>query len=130
MALSKQKNFRFKIALMLVVLFFACLWVFSHFLTRIDEKMEAIEMVKAQYLQKERIEGFVSNVNQEGKFKLIGWDIEPAEKEGAFIVSYTVRRLNEDGFAIGPVEGFWYKVDLKENSCEQIYPPGTYTPES
>jgi hypothetical protein len=130
MALSKRKKFGLKIALMLVVLFFACLWVFSHFLTRIDEKMEAIEMVKAQHLQKERIEGFVSNVNREGKFKLIGWDIEPTEKKRVFIVSYTLRRLNEDGFATGPVEGFWYKVDLKENSCEQIFPPGTSTPES
>jgi hypothetical protein len=43
-------------------------------------------------------------------------------------VSYRIKRLNEDGFTTGPEEGFWYRVNLRENSCEQIFPPGTLTP--
>lgn len=129
MSRSKRKLPGLKIALLVVVVFVACFSVFSWFLTRIDAKIEAIEMVKARHLHKERLDSFVSRVNREGKFKLLGWDIEPADKDGTFIVSYRLRRLNEEGFMRGPEEGYWYRVDLQDGTCKQVFPPGTVTPE-
>jgi hypothetical protein len=128
MALSKRKLLRLKIALLIVGVFVGCLAVFSFFMTKVDAKIEAIELVKATHLSEERRNSFVSAVNREGKFKLLGWGIEPAGEEDTFIVSYRIKRLNEDGFTTGPEEGFWYRVNLRENSCEQIFPPGTLTP--
>jgi hypothetical protein len=129
MALSKHKLLKLKIALLIAVVFVVCFAVFSFFMTKVDAKMDAIELVKTRYLPKERRDGFVSSVSREGKFKLLGWDIKPAGDEETFIVSYKLKRLNEDGFAKGPEEGFWYRVNLSENSCEQVFPPGTVTPE-
>ncbi|MFP4481494.1 MAG: hypothetical protein ACLFN0_01710 [Thermovirgaceae bacterium] len=129
MALSKRKLWRLKISLLIVIVFVVCLAAFSLFMTRVNAKIDAIELVKSQYLPKERRDSFVSAVNREGKFKLLGWDIKPADEEDTFIVSYRLKRLDEKGFAEGPEEGFWYRVNLRGNSCEQVFPPGTVTPE-
>jgi len=71
---------------------------------------------------------FVSKIHQEGKFKLLGWDIDNTDEKGVYIVSYTIRWLNKDGFKIGDPVGYWFKVDPKKGFCEPICPEGTTTP--
>ena len=117
-----------KAYLLVVLVFIICLGAFSLFWSRIEAKVEAIQIVKESYLPKEKLQAFVSKVSKEGKFKLIGWGIKPTEEKGKYIVSYTLNRLNREGFKIGPVEGYWFKVDIQNDICEQIFPEGTVTP--
>ncbi|AER67307.1 hypothetical protein Tlie_1585 [Thermovirga lienii DSM 17291] len=117
-----------KTYMLIILLFVICLGAFSFFWSRIETKVEAIQIVKEHYLPKERLESFVSRVSKEGKFKLIGWDIKPTEEKHTFVVSYTLNRLDKEGFKTGPVEGYWFEVNTQKGTCKQIFPEGTLTP--
>ncbi|MDO9508945.1 MAG: hypothetical protein Q7I97_06330 [Thermovirgaceae bacterium] len=129
--MAKKSGLTFgKKALLLIVAFtLACLATYALFVLKVNTKVEAIELVKREYLPKETIDAFVSRTHQESKFKLLGWGIEETGEKGVFIVSYTIRRLNEDGFKIGDPVGYWFKVEPAKGSCEPIRPDGTITPE-
>jgi len=90
--------------MLIILLFVICLGAFSFFWSRIETKVEAIQIVKEHYLPKERLESFVSRVSKEGKFKLIGWDIKPTEEKHTFVVSYTLNRLIKRASRLGPLK--------------------------
>lgn len=117
------------ILLVIAAFILACIATYSIFLQKINTKVEAIEMVQKDHLPKDSINAFISKIHKEGKFKLLGWDIDETDEKGVYIVSYTIRRLNEDGFKVGDPVGYWFRVDPKRGLCEPVCPEGTITPE-
>ncbi|MEA3508653.1 MAG: hypothetical protein U9R40_07025 [Synergistota bacterium] len=126
MCILRRRGFGKKVIIVFTAFALACLATYVMFHLKINNKVEAIEMVKEQ-LTKDRRDAFVSRVNTEGKFKLTGWDIDNCEGAREYIVSYSLRRLNEDGFKVGDPVGYWYHVDVDNGVCEQIYPEDTVT---
>ncbi|MDT8285136.1 MAG: hypothetical protein RQ767_06380 [Thermovirgaceae bacterium] len=119
-----------KKALLLIMAFIlACIATYAMFLYKVNSKIEAMEIVQRDHLPKDSINAFLSKMHQEGKFKLLGWDIDDTDEKGVYIVSYTVRRLNDDGFKVGDPIGYWFRVDPKRGLCEGLRPDGTITPE-
>jgi hypothetical protein len=114
--------------LIIAAIFLACLATYAIFFQKITRKVHAIEIVQREYLPKESLDAFVSRVHREGKFKLLGWDISDTGEKGVYIVSYTIRRLNEDGFKTGDPVGYWFRVDTGKDYCEPVRPEGTITP--
>jgi hypothetical protein len=126
---KKQKSHLGKKVLLLAVVFIlACLATYAIFLLKINSKIEAIELVKQEYLPKERLEGFVSDINRQGKFKLEGWNIKETGEKGVFNVSYSIRWLDEGGFRTGDPVGFWFRVNPESGLCSPIQPEATVTP--
>ena len=119
-----------KKAILLSLLFFAAIVsTYFIFVTRIDPKIEAIELVKREYLPKERLQEFVSDINRQGKFKLEGWKIEETGEKGVFLVSYSIRWLDDGGFRTGDPVGFWFRVSPEKGFCDPIQPVSTVTPQ-
>ena len=117
-------------ALLLSLLFLAAIvTTYVIFVTRIDPKIEAIELVKREYLPKERLQEFVSDINRQGKFKLEGWKIEETGEKGVFLVSYSIRWLDDGGFRTGDPVGFWFRVSPERGFCDPIQPGSTVTPQ-
>lgn len=129
MAKKGGSNFGRNILLVGAAFVLACVATYALFLYKVNAKVEAIEMVQKNYLPKDSINAFVSKIHREGKFKLLGWDIEETGEKGVYIVSYSIRRLNDDGFKVGDPVGYWFRVDPKRGFCEPILPEGTITPE-
>ncbi len=126
---KKQKSHLGKKVIFVIVAFvLACLATYAFFLQKINTKMEAIELVKREYLPKERLEGFVSDINRQGKFKLEGWNIEETGEKGIFIVSYSIRWLDDGGFRTGDPVGFWFRVNPESGLCDPFQPDSTVTP--
>lgn len=129
MAKKRGPTLGIKIMLLIGAFILACIATYAMFFYKVNYKVEAIEMVQKDYLPKDSINAFISKVHQEGKFKLLGWNIEDTDEKGIYIVSYTIRRLNEDGFRVGDPVGYWFRVDPKRGFCEPVCPDGTITPE-
>ncbi|HDQ92648.1 MAG TPA: hypothetical protein ENN89_00840, partial [Synergistetes bacterium] len=98
MARKKNSAFGKKIILFLVAFALACLASWHFYLEKVSLKAEAIGIVQSQHLPKEKTDEFLTRVHEGGKFKLIGWGIKETSEKTVFIVSYTARRLNKDGF--------------------------------
>lgn len=129
MAKKRGSNSGRNILLLIVAFILACIATYAMFLYKVNGKIEAMEIVQRDHLPKDRIDAFLSKVHREGKFKLLGWDIDETDEKGVYIVSYTIRRLNEDGFRVGDTIGYWFKVDPQSGLCEPFRPDGTITPE-
>lgn len=129
MAKKSKSDFGRNTLLIIGAFILACLATYALFLNKINTKYEAIEMVQKNYLPKESTDAFISRVHQKGKFKLLGWDIDNTDEKGVYIVSYTIRRLNEEGFKVGDPVGYWFRVDPARGLCEPVRPEGTITPE-
>lgn len=129
MAKKRGSNSGRKILLLIVAFILACIATYAMFLYKVNGKIEAMEIVQRDHLPKDSIDAFLSKVHREGKFKLLGWDIDETDEKGVYIVSYTIRRLNEDGFRVGDTIGYWFKVDPQSGLCEPFRPDGTITPE-
>ncbi len=118
-----------KVLVLIVAFALACMATYASFFYTVNNKVDAIEIVKKNYLPKDSVDAFISKIHHEGKFKLFGWNIEESGEKDIYIVSYTIRRLNEDGFQVGDPVGYWFRVDPKRGFCEPICPDGTITPE-
>lgn len=118
-----------KVLLLIMAFILACIATYAMFLYKVNGKIEAMEIVQRDHLPKDSINAFLSKMHREGKFKLLGWDIDDTEEKGVYIVSYTARRLNDDGFKVGDPIGYWFRVDPKRGLCERLRPDGTITPE-
>jgi hypothetical protein len=129
MARKKDPAFGKKTILFLVAFALACLASWHFYLDKVSVKAEAIGLVQKQYLPKEKTDEFLSKIHEGGKFKLTGWGIEETSEKNVFIVSYTARRLNEDGFRMGDPIGYWFRVNPAVGSCEQLKPEGTTAPD-
>jgi hypothetical protein len=129
MARKKDSAFGKKMILFLAAFAFAFIVSWHFYLDRVSAKAEAIGLVQSQHLPKEKTDEFISKVHEGGKFKLMGWGIEETDEKNVFIVSYTARRLNEDGFKVGDPIGYWFKVDPAEGICVPLKPEGTVAPD-
>jgi len=128
MAKTKGSNFGRNTILIIAAIVLACLATYAMFFQKITNKVQAMEIVQKEYLPKESLDAFVSRAHSEGKFKLIGWDISETGEKGVYVVSYTIRRLSEDGFKTGDPVGYWFRVDTGNGNCEPVRPEGTITP--
>ncbi len=84
-----------------------------------------VVMIAQQVLDREQIRGWLKEQKRRGPFDLKGWDILEESSPGTYIVSYTITREDPERRRAPLREGFWFRVNPEERTCEPLPCPDT-----
>lgn len=107
------------------VLVVSCLYFAVHNLLEVRTRTNVIMMVQEQALDKEHIRTWLQEQKAQGPFELDGWDILKEKDRGTYIVSYTISRQVPHKRVAPVIEGFWFRVNPGDGTCQTIPCPSS-----
>lgn len=87
-------------------------------------RSEAIVLVKEQAATPEYLREWVKEQEAIGPVEVKGWDVTEGDREGTFIVSFTVERKAAADCEPG-IDGFWFRVNCETETIEPVQPRGS-----
>lgn len=102
------------------VLVVSCLYFAVINLLEVRTRTNVIMMVQNQALDKPHIRTWLQEQKARGPFELEGWDILKEKGQGTYIVSFTISREDPQRQSPPIHEGFWFRVDPRDASCQAI----------
>lgn len=97
-----------------------CLYFAVTNLMEVRTRTAAVMMVQTQALDKPHITTWLKEQKAIGPFKLDGWDMSKEKEQGTYVVSYTISREDPTKQVPTAHEGFWFRVDPENGTCQSI----------